>query len=54
MKKKKKIKSDISIKKKNQTSKTDPNRNFIEEKKACKVSLWMDLANIKETKAVYY
>ena len=39
--------------KKNQMSKTDPNRNFIEET-VCKMSLWMDPANITETKAVYY
>lgn len=35
----------------NQTSKTNPNRNFIE--KMCKMSLWLDPANITETKTVY-
>lgn len=36
----------------NQTSKANPNGNFIE--KMCKMSLWLDPANITETKAVYY
>lgn len=36
----------------NQTSKANPNRNFIE--KMCKMSPWLDPANITETKAVYY
>ena len=36
----------------NHTSKTNPNGNFIE--KMCKMSLRLDLANITETKAVYY
>lgn len=36
----------------NQTSKTNPNRNFIEE--MCKMSLQQDPANTTETKTVYY
>lgn len=49
------MKESLNLKniKMNLTPKIDPNRNFTEEM-VYKMSLWLDPANITETKPVYY